>query len=38
MANLDQLPNTPENHTVREEIKAYLTAGMGETVELTQRA
>jgi hypothetical protein len=34
MANLDQLPDTPENHTVCEDIKAYLTAAMGQTVEL----
>jgi hypothetical protein len=37
-ANLDRLPNTPENHAVHEEIKAYLTTGMGQTVELAQRA
>jgi hypothetical protein len=29
MANLDWLPDTLENHTVREDIKAYLTAAMG---------
>jgi hypothetical protein len=34
MANLDRLPDTPENHVVREEIKAYLAAAMGQTVEL----
>jgi hypothetical protein len=38
MANLDQLPDMPENHTVREDIKAYLTAAIGQTVELAQRA
>jgi hypothetical protein len=35
MANLDRLPGTPENHMVREDIKAYLTTAMGQTVELT---
>jgi hypothetical protein len=35
MANLDRLPNTPENQAVREDIKAYLTTAMGQTVELT---
>jgi hypothetical protein len=34
MANLDRLLDIPENHAVREEIKAYLTAAMGQTVEL----
>jgi hypothetical protein len=34
MANLDRLPDTLENHAVREDIKAYLTAAMGQTVEL----
>jgi siroheme synthase (precorrin-2 oxidase/ferrochelatase) len=38
MANLDRLPDTLENHAVREDIKAYLTAAMGQTVELAQRA
>jgi hypothetical protein len=38
MANMDRLPDTPENHTVREDIKAYLTAAMGQIVELAQRA
>jgi hypothetical protein len=36
MANLDRLPDTPENQAVREDIKAYLTAAMGQTVELAQ--
>jgi hypothetical protein len=36
MANLHQLPNTPENHAVHEDIKAYLTAAMGQTLELAQ--
>jgi hypothetical protein len=35
MANLDQLPDTPENHAVHEDIKAHLTTAMGQTVELT---
>jgi hypothetical protein len=34
MANLDRLPDTPENHVVCKDIKAYLTAAMGQTVEL----
>jgi phage baseplate assembly protein W len=34
MANLDRLLDTPENHAVREDIKAYLTAAMGQTIEL----
>jgi hypothetical protein len=34
MANLDRLPDTPENQAVRKDIKAYLTAAMGQTVEL----
>jgi hypothetical protein len=34
MANLDRLPDMLENHAVREDIKAYLTAAMGQTVEL----
>jgi hypothetical protein len=38
MANLDRLLDTPENQAVREDIKAYLTAAMGQTVELAQRA
>jgi hypothetical protein len=25
MANLDRLPDTPENHAVHKDIKAYLT-------------
>jgi hypothetical protein len=29
MANLDRLPDTPENQAVHEEIKAYLTTAMG---------
>jgi hypothetical protein len=36
MANLDRLPNTLENHVVRKDIKAYLTAAMGQTIELAQ--
>jgi hypothetical protein len=36
MANLDRLPDMPENHAVCEDIKAYLTAAMGQTVELAQ--
>jgi hypothetical protein len=36
MANLDRLPNMPENHAVCEDIKAYLTTAMGQTVELSQ--
>jgi hypothetical protein len=35
MANLDQLPDMPKNHAVREDIEAYLTAAMGQTVKLT---
>jgi hypothetical protein len=38
MANLDRLSDTPENHAVRKDIKAYLTAAMGQTIELAQRA
>jgi hypothetical protein len=38
MANLDRLPDTPENHVVREDIKAYLTTAVGQTVELALRA
>jgi hypothetical protein len=38
MANLDRLPDTPENHVVHDDIKAYLTATMGQTVEPAQRA
>jgi hypothetical protein len=38
MANLDRLLDMPENHAVREDIKAYLTIAMGQTVELAQRA
>jgi hypothetical protein len=38
MANLDRLLDTPENQAVHEDIKAYLTAAMGQTVELAQRA
>jgi hypothetical protein len=38
VANLDRLPDTLENHAVREDIKAYLTAAMDQTVELAQRA
>jgi hypothetical protein len=34
MANLDRLPDTPENHAVRKDIKAYLTVVMGKTVKL----
>lgn len=34
MANLDRLPDTPENHAVCEDIKAYLITAMGQTVEL----
>jgi hypothetical protein len=34
MANLDRLPDTLENHAVREEIKAYLTVAMDQTIEL----
>jgi hypothetical protein len=29
MANLDRLPDTPENHVVHKDIKAYLTIAMG---------
>jgi hypothetical protein len=36
MANLDRLPDTLENHAVRKDIKAYLTAAMGQTVELAR--
>jgi hypothetical protein len=36
MANLDGLPDMPENHVVRKDIKAYLTTAMGQTIELTQ--
>jgi hypothetical protein len=36
MANLDRLPNTPQNQAIREDIKAYLTAAMGQIVELAQ--
>jgi hypothetical protein len=36
MANLDQLPDTLEKHAVHEDIKAYLTVAMGQTVELAQ--
>jgi hypothetical protein len=36
MANLDRLPDTPENHAVCEDIKAYLIAAMGQTIELAQ--
>jgi hypothetical protein len=36
MANLDRLADTPENHAVREDIKSYLTAAMGQTLELAQ--
>jgi hypothetical protein len=36
MANLDRLPDTPENHVVRKNIKAYLTAAMDQTIELAQ--
>jgi hypothetical protein len=35
MANLDRLPYTPENQAVHEEIKAYLSTAMGQTIELT---
>jgi hypothetical protein len=35
MANLDRFPDMPKNHTVRKDIKAYLTVAMGQTVELT---
>jgi hypothetical protein len=38
VANLDRLPDMAENHAVREDIKAYLTVAMGQTVELAQRA
>jgi hypothetical protein len=38
MANMDRLLDTPQNHVVHEYIKAYLTAAMGQTVELAQRA
>jgi hypothetical protein len=38
VANLDRLPDTLENHTVHKDIKAYLTAAIGQTVELAQRA
>jgi hypothetical protein len=34
MANLDRLPDMPENHVIREDIKAYLIAAMGQTVKL----
>jgi hypothetical protein len=30
MANLDRLTDTPENHMVREDIKAYLTTAMAK--------
>jgi hypothetical protein len=36
MANLDQLPDTLEKHAVHEDIKAYLTVAMGQTVKLAQ--
>jgi hypothetical protein len=38
MANLDQLLDMPENQAVHKDIKAYLTATMGQTIELTQRS
>jgi hypothetical protein len=38
VANLDRLPDMPENHAAREDIKAYLTAAMGQTIELAQQA
>jgi hypothetical protein len=38
MANLDRLPDTPENNVVHEDIKAYLTTAMGQPIKLTQRA
>jgi hypothetical protein len=34
MANLDRLPDKTENNAVCEDIKAYLTAAMGQTVKL----
>jgi hypothetical protein len=34
MANLERLPDTPKNHTVREDIKAYLIVAMCQTIEL----
>jgi hypothetical protein len=37
-ANLDRLLDTPENHAVRKDIKAYLTVAMGQTVKLAQLA
>jgi hypothetical protein len=36
MANLDRLPDMPQNQAIREDIKAYLTAAMGQTIELAQ--
>ena len=38
MATMQRLPNTPETQAVRDEIQAYLTAAMAQTVEIVNQA
>ena len=35
---MQRLPNTPETQAVRDEIQAYLTAAMAQTVEIVNQA
>jgi len=37
MANLDRLPDTPEYHDIRTNIRAHLIAAMGQTATLLKR-
>jgi len=37
MANLDQLPDTPECQGVRSSVRAHLIAAMGQTTTLLKR-
>ena len=38
MATMQRLPNTPEIQAVRDDIQAYLTAAMAQTVEIVNQA
>ena len=38
MATMQRLPNTPETQAVRDEIQAYLTAAMAQTIEIVNQA
>ena len=37
MATMQRLPNTPETQAVRDEIQAYLTAAMAQTIEIVNQ-